>query len=133
MVPHQDDPTISNSEELWRRIPPAWVVEDKNLGTRRPTSAAFRDHQDGSAMSVYLASVLTKSGLGSEHVIAGAQHSGYGIASITAGLARECGQRMVRKPEPDSPAHAEVVGEKPKSVSRRFAREARWIAHPGTV
>jgi hypothetical protein len=130
MVPDEDDPTIENSDALWRRIPPFMVVPDQNLGISRPSSQAFKDHPDGSAMSVELASVLKLHGLGQEHVLAGPQHAGFGIAAVTAGLARECRQGIVRKPTPDNPAHAEVFGDKPKSVSRRFAREAQWIAYP---
>ena len=61
-------------------------------------------------------------------VLAG--HPGFALAAITAGLARECGQVLVRDPIPDQPADALVVGRKTESVRRRFALEARWVKEP---
>ena len=121
---YPDDPTIPDSAELWRRIPPRHFFPDKNLGRVRPSSAAFDDDTDGSYMSVVLAAEVA----GPEAVLLGCQ--GYALASITTGLARECGQVISRDPLPENPAHALVVGSKPESVRRRMARGSLWVVEP---
>ena len=55
---------------------------------------------------------------------------GFALASITAGLARECGQGVSRDPTDDEPAHALVFGKKTGSVRGRFAKECRWVIEP---
>lgn len=122
-----DDTSVPDDCALWRRIPPNWWVLDENRGVIRPASACFDDNKKG-PMSVYLSVVMAEHGLGYDHVLAG--HEDYKLASVTAGLARELNQAIVRKPEPDQPAHAEVVGKKTGSVKNRFARDAVWLVAP---
>ena len=119
-----DDPSISDDAELWRRIPPWHFYRDEKLGRVRPSKAAFEDDGDGSPMSVVLAADAGAPG----SALAG--HAGFALAAITAGLARSCGQGVVRDPTPDEPAHAVVIGRKTDSIKRRFAREARWVVLP---
>ena len=123
-----DDLTILDEAELWRRIPPHWIIFDKNRGAKRPSSAAFDDHQNGSPMSVLLADLLSEVGRGASDVLA--DYEGYALAAITAGLARRCKQVVVRAPLRDVPAHAEVVGKKTDSVRKRFAVASRWVLPP---
>ena len=122
---YADDPTISDGDELWRRIPawPSFIVEDKSAGHYRVASSAFDDDADGDPMSVVLAGEATL-----ESVLHG--HEGFGVVAFTAGFARRQGQIVVRAPEPDQPAHAKVVGRKTHGVRRAFARAARWIHRP---
>lgn len=49
---YRDDPAILNDAQLWRRIPPWHLVNDQNLGTVRPSSAAFDNDPDGRPMSI---------------------------------------------------------------------------------
>ncbi len=119
-----DDPSIPDEAELWRRVPPDFYTYDERLGRRRPSSGAFDNHRDGSPMSV----VLAAESRGVDAVLAG--YAGYGLVAITAGLARACGQGVVRAPLPDEPAHAHVVGAKTSSVKKRLARDARSIVEP---
>ena len=121
---YPDDPTIQDSAELWRRIPPWHFFNDKNLGRLRPSSAAFDDDTDGGHMSVVVATEVA----GPEPTLLGLE--GYALASITAGFLRRCGQAIIRDPLPENPAHALVVGPKSESVRRRIARECRWIVGP---
>ncbi len=123
-----DDPTIQKDAVLWRRIHPSWCVRDENKGTLRVSSAAFDDSEDGTPLSVLLASLVAASGKQDLDVIA--DFPGYSIAGITAGIARSCGQGVARTPEPDEPAHASVFGRKTKSVKRTLAREATWVIAP---
>jgi hypothetical protein len=119
-----DDSTIPDDEDLWRRIPPWHFVFDENRGAVRPSSAAFDDDEDGQPMSVYLASAAAAPDI----VLRG--HAGFALATITAGLARECQQALVRDPLPEAPSHAVVIGRKTHGIRRRFAREAQWVISP---
>ena len=124
---YADDPTILDSADLWRRIPPWHFVNDENSGQIRPSSAAFEDDPDGSPMSVVQGSETS----GPDSALSG--HSGFALASFTAGLAKECGQSIVRDPLPEEPAHALVCGTKTKAIRRRLAREATWVVSPSGV
>ena len=124
----EDDPSIGDAAPLWRRIPPAWVVNDENLGRLRPTSQAFQNRDESESFSVFLGDMITGRGDGPEAILAG--HDGYLVAAITAGLARDCQQRVSHDPTEEDDAHGHVSGLKPKSVKTRFAREAVWIVAP---
>jgi hypothetical protein len=121
---YTDDLTIFDEDELWRRIHPTWWILDENIGRIRPTSQAFQDHPNGSPMSVFLEKVCSSP----EQILT--DHPGYSLASITAGLARDCGQRIVRRPLTRQPAHAEVFGRKSGKIRNRFAMESRWVVPP---
>jgi hypothetical protein len=123
-----DDSTIGDEDVLLRRIPPVWWIPDENLGRLRPTSQAFNNHGNGSPMSVHLQKVLEEHRLPVNSVLEG--HVGFALASITAGLARTHAQRIRRKPLDDDPAHAEVFGEKTRSVRKAFAMGAVWAVPP---
>ena len=125
---YENDATIEDDEILLRRIYPGFWVYDKNLGKMRPASHAFNDHRNGSPMSVHLSSVLAEHGLESKVVLEG--HEGFALASITAGLVRQCDQVIVRKPLTDDPAHAEVIGNKTPGVRKELARNAVWVFPP---
>lgn len=79
-------------------------------------------------MSVDLGSELDRLELPVESVMVG--HDGFSLAAITALLARENGQGIVRKPLPGDPAHAEVFGRKTDSIRGKFARGAVWVIPP---
>jgi hypothetical protein len=123
---YEDDPTIADGEILWRRVCPTWIVPDSNLGGRRLSSQAFENSKDGSPMSVFLAALVLRSGRGPADLV----FPGYGMVSITAGLARVSGQRVCRDPLPEEPAHALVAGPKPKSVRYRFLDAMKWVVDP---
>jgi hypothetical protein len=123
-----DDDTILNEAELYRRVPPQWLVRDENLGTVRPSSQAFQDSPNGSPMSVTLADVLSAAGREPSSVLSG--HQGFGLVAITAGLARECQQGIMRDPTEEEPAHALVFGKKTGGVKSKFAKQSRWVVEP---
>ena len=125
---YTDDDTILREVELYRRIPPEWLVRDQNLGIVRPSSQAFQDSRDGTPMSVALSDVLLAAGREPGSVLAGLE--GFALASITAGLARECRQGIQRDPIQEEPAHAFVFGKKTSGVKSRFAKECRWVIQP---
>ena len=113
--PPEDDKSILDEAQLWRRIPPWHIVEDKNYGGKRISKAAFEDHPDGSPMSVVLGDEVLAAGRDASSIIAG--HEGFCLASVTAALARSLKQGVVRSPLEDEPAHAEVFGNKTDSPS----------------
>ena len=125
---HVDDPTILDASELWRRISPKHIIWDDNRGLWRPSSASFTNSRDGSPMSVLLADVLGEMGRGPATVLAG--HQDYGLASVTAGLARECLQGVARDPLPEEQAHGVVFGDKTNRVRRTLAEGSRWVVLP---
>jgi hypothetical protein len=99
------------------------MVWDDNIGEERISSAAFDDDKDG-PMSVFIGEECGGTAAVLEN------HDGYGLAFITALLARDCGQRLVRTPSP--PGHVHVIGKKTDGMRKRFARFAsdHWIVRP---
>lgn len=126
--PYEDDATISDDAQLWRRIPPNHILPDKNRGGLRISSAAFDNHHNGTPMSVVLGDDVVASGRDPSSIIAG--HVGFCLASVTAGLARSLNQGIARHPLPEEPAHGEVFGKKTRAVRKQFSREAVWIVGP---
>jgi hypothetical protein len=120
--------TIPNEAQLLRRIPPWHFIKDENLGQIRPSSAAFDNDDDGSPMSVTWAEMLAQISRSPTDVLTG--HEGFALASITAGLARECEQGVAPDPLPEDPAHAVVFGEKPKRIRRKLAYGSYWVISP---
>ena len=127
-LPLEDDKSIPDEAQLWRRIPPWHVVDDKNLGRKRISKAAFEDHPGGSAMSVVLGDEIVAAGRQPSSAIAG--HVNFCLDSIAAGIARSLKQGIVRRPLDDDPAHAEVFGKKTVGVRKGFAKAAVWIIGP---
>lgn len=125
---YADDPSIRDEAELLRRIPPQHFVPDQNQGGIRISSAAFKDHANGSPMSVVLAEELARTGRNPHDVLIG--HDGFALAMITAGLARGCDQGVAREPLENEPAHAVVFGRKTHGIRRRLAAGARWMIPP---
>ena len=122
---YTDDQTIPDDAILWRRIPPWHFTYDRRERRWRPSSAAFEDDPDGDPMSVIIAAESR-----SPEAALADLHRDYGLVAISARLARERGQMIVRAPTPEEPAHAYVVGNKAESVRKAFARQAAWVVRP---
>jgi hypothetical protein len=116
----EDDTSIEDSTELFRRVHPTQVVWDGNKQRLRPTSAAFSDEE----MSVNLADDLAAQGLEPEFALRdNPQHH---LVSLTAAYVREEEQVVVRSHLPDDPSHGDVVGAKGDGRRKRFALKADW-------
>lgn len=102
-APYTDDPTILNSDKLWRRLRPDkfGFIFDSNIGRYRPSSAAFKDPSDRLSVNLQRLTTVEATLLG---------HPGFGIAEFTAGLPRSQKHIVVRAPEPDNEAHTLVCG-----------------------
>lgn len=110
----QNDPDISDQEELFRRFPAdQWVPDDKING-RRLSSAAFSNSSDGSGTSVFLSSEVSM-----DRILEGYER--LGVAVLTAGAARAAQQGVRRVPLEEIPGHAQIEGRKSPSVRRRLA------------
>lgn len=128
----EDDPSIRNECELLRRVPleiNVNIIWDDNEKRWRPTSASFRDHPNGTPMSVVLGDELKAAGRNAAEVLIG--HSDFVLAAITAGVARSNQQQVARDPLPEEPAHGLVIGEKKKGKNdSKLAKAAKWIIAP---
>lgn len=126
----KDDTTIGDECHLFRRVPMIEsinIVWDGNQNRWRPSSASFKDHRDGSPMSIVLGDELEKMGRHYNEILIG--HDGFALAYITAGCARGNQQRVARDPIPSEPAHGVVIGTK-NSASRKMAKAAVWVVPP---
>lgn len=126
----EDDPTIFDSDVLLRRVPikPQQIVKDENLGRYRPSSAAFNDHPNGSAMSVNIRSGVFTSQRREKDVLP--LDPPMALAGIRVSTVRGAGLGTVRAPVADQIAHGEVIGDKTKPVRRALATEAFWVVLP---
>ena len=77
-------------------------------------------------MSVVLAEAV--GGRSGAEILTG--HEGFALAAVSVGVVRACGLGVVRDPLESEPAHALVVGPKPKAVQRRLAKAAAWVVPP---
>lgn len=130
MTASEDDPSIADDEVLLRRITPSWVEYNAaNPLQSRITSQAFQNYRDTDTMSIHILSVLHANGQDVASILAG--HEGYGVAAITAGHFRSCGQGVVRAPTAAEPAHGHVVGPKKQSgVRRKIGEGAALLVAP---
>lgn len=129
---YQDDHSIPNEANLWRRVHPRYFVNDKNMGRVRPSSKAFTNDRDGHPMSTIWEQLHLESGLTEADALKGL--TGFAIAVFTAELARRLKQGLHADPDvegPGGPAHVLVFGDKPKDpVGNTFAAESRWLSEP---
>jgi hypothetical protein len=126
---YQDDPTVADPDPLWRRIPPYHLVPD-GAGGIRISSASFDNDPDGDPMSVVLGLEVTRANRAPSSCLKGLDD--FGLAAITAGIARENKQGIQRDATEEEPAHALVFGRKTDSIRKKFARSATrsWVVRP---
>lgn len=110
-----DDPSISDSDWLLRRIPLSQMPFNEARGRRWPSSAAFRPSTGDIEVSVYLESELRRLGLSTDTVVE--SHDGYAVVQFKSAVPRSHARGVVRDPVVNSrrpltcdPAHALVTG-----------------------
>ena len=127
---------IDDSDSSWRRVAPAFVVDDpKHDSGVRPSSASFKNDSDG--MSAYAGSLVHELQLTAAAVIHG-KPNGWGVAEhAVAYLRHDEGQVVTHDPiistpppHPCDSAHILVIGEKDQARRERLARNARWAVRP---
>lgn len=120
----EDDPSISNDDQLLRRVHLTQIVRDEDTGRARISSGAFSSREK--ELSVNILSVLRNSG---EEASACLRHSGmHKLVSFTAGSARALDQIVCRDPvPPDNISHGLVCGSKGRRVIEGLRRAATWV------
>jgi hypothetical protein len=116
-----DEDLTSQSVGLLRRIHPDQIVEDKNTGRRRPSSAAFKDPN----LSVDIEPLLHKAGLDWRFSLR--NHPGYSLVRFPAQSAVNQGLTVVPSPLTNNPAHAEVVGKKTPGKANALRDSSVWV------
>lgn len=132
-IDRQNDPTIPDAEDLYRRVVEERIVTEQATGRKRLSSQAFSDPRN--EISVDLSSMISPEG----SLRLGLRFGGgpfRGIVAITAGQARDLDQVVVRNPIPEdtarslpgNPAHSLICGR--KAAQRHLAAQARWVYPP---
>ena len=118
---NRDDPSISDDDSVYRRIPEDWAISDDNLRRFRLSSQAFKQGGTYGLVSVYLASETSPDAVMAE----GRQVY---LVEVGVGTIRDLGLGVIRSPESGGPGHCDITGRKTKSVLNRIAKQARWVA-----
>jgi hypothetical protein len=122
-----DDGSVKDDACLLRRIRPDQIVDDENAGSRRPSSAAFRDPE----MSADAEPILAAASLDWHFCLKG--YEGFSLVNVEAGHMREKSLAVVPKPIkndpilPNNPAHVEIIGKKSQGIARYLAGNATWV------
>ena len=99
----EDDPSIPDTDRLFRRVPPN-QLEPLEDGTFRPTSAVFKHAE----LSVNIECLMVEQGRLPEDTLTG--YPGHYLTSIIAGDVRAKGHSIVKDTEPpNDPAHGLVL------------------------
>ncbi|MYD03817.1 MAG: hypothetical protein F4X21_02575 [Acidimicrobiia bacterium] len=104
------DYRLGRDEILWRRIHKDHFIDG------RITTAAFKDPE----MSVDIARLRVEMSL--------TLADGVGVASFSSGLAYDNGQVVFSDPVPGNPAHALVIGNKPRSIRKAFCKASAFAS-----
>lgn len=117
----EDDPTILDSEVLYRYIHPAYWVANET--SERCLSSAFMRFERGmDGISVYSAALLENENMATEAIL---PDQSYGLASLTAGDAREMRCGVIRDPNDEHPANFAhmLITEPTESLSLKARRK----------
>lgn len=120
----QDDPSIPDTDRLFRRVPPNQLVR-RDDGSHRPSSSVFKHDK----MSVNIESLMAAQGRSPEDTLKG--YPGQFLTSILAGDVRQFGHPIVKDTAPpNDPAHGLVLGKKRDSFANTMVRSQKWIVEP---
>jgi hypothetical protein len=122
-----DDITIPDPEKLLRRIPEYHYPYDSKIGRHRISSAAFFDPNQ--QISVDRRSISTPEQTRNRN---NPDPSNFGVAAVTAALARQLQQMVVSSPSHTNPAHALIVGKQTAAVRKKLAKAATIEIEPPT-
>jgi hypothetical protein len=117
-----DDGSIADDHTLLRRVRPDQIVDDQNLGIRRPSSAVFKDPK----LSADSEAILLQDGSDWQFSLQG--YVGYSLTRLRAGTARQSGLPVIHKPLQQNAAHVEVHGRKTQGIANTLVA-ASWWAH----
>lgn len=134
MSGHADDPTISDDDDLLRRVPqdPNFVVWDEQTGAERPATGSFRIDDDG--VSVYLLSALRDLPDPCMSVADSDPQRPGRCIELSVGACRDRGMGVARDPvdePPLGPAHALILAHADvgkRRLQKQLAEIARFCA-----
>lgn len=135
-----DDPRgVGPAEVLYRHVHPAHWVLDAATGQHRLASGFMSDKPDESdGISVYSATLLAQNGFELKDVPPSDKPTpaeNYGIAELTAAIAREFGLDVVLDPDDERPVNiAHALLKPPKGISgKQWKRLARGLVPRFTI
>lgn len=122
-----DNACLEDEDRTFRRIPynPHQIVRGSD-GQYRPSSAAFKDHPNGTPMSIDIESKLHEHDLDEAFCLAGYEKT-HALAAIQLREIRALGLGVTHEPLDDNPAHGHVHGEKVKKIRRSLSKSIEWI------
>jgi hypothetical protein len=119
-----DDPSIPNTDRLFRRVPPNQLIRLED-GSQRPSSSIFKNEE----MSVNIESLMVEQLRLPEDTLKG--YPGHFLTSIIAGEVRNLRYPIVKDTAPpNDPAHGLVLGKKRESFANAMLRSHKWIVAP---
>jgi hypothetical protein len=125
----EDDQSIADDAELYRRVPPEHC---RFIGGEvEVREGAFKNfpHPELKRMSVVLGDRLAELERDPRTILKGHEHCG--VVVLRAGpLRHDEEQKLQRTPKPEELAHGDVVGDKPASRKKRLAAMAEWVIRP---
>lgn len=127
---------IEDEDSLLRRVANSPDMMKRDGDVTRPSSAAFKPHDEDGAVSVDVRKLLANP---AEPLSVLADLPEHGLVEIYAGKVREVGLDAVHEPLPKNPAHGNIIGlgAMGKSGQRRAQRElalaAVWVCQPGAT
>ena len=99
-----DNANIADTEIMWRRIFPGWIVPDEKASSgSRLSSQAFEESRDPPSPCSLIRAVESTPG----HVQKSADYS---VGAIQAGTVRAHDFKLVYDPDPKEPGHHQMVG-----------------------
>jgi hypothetical protein len=120
----EDDPSIPDTDRLFRRVPPN-QLEPLDDGSWRPNSSVFKHTR----MSVNIESLMVEQGRPPEDTLT--DYPGHFLTSIVARDVRARGHPIVKSTEPpNDPAHGLVLGKKKGSFANAMLASHRWVVAP---
>lgn len=132
-TPPAEQDIVQDEDSLLRRVANSPNMMKREGEVTRPSSAAFKPHDEDGAVSVDIRKLLVNPG---EPMDVLAELPEHGLVEIYAGKVREVGLDVVHQPLPQNPAHGNIVGLQGmgKSGQRRAQRElalaAVWVCQP---
>ena len=115
-----DDVGISDDEIVFRRVHESFVVLDRNIDRKRPSTQAFKQGGAEGLVSVYLKAETTSNAVVEE----GPEPF---LVAIGVGVLRDLGLGVVRDPESGGPGHCAITGRNTKATLNRIVQAAAWV------
>jgi hypothetical protein len=120
---YADDPTVGDQDVVWRRVP-AESCDRRADGSIVVGSWAFSDSNDGTPMSVDLASIAA------DPTATAAGFAGCIVVGLRVGDLRAEGFGVMPWKDGDNDAHAYVLGSKNKQTKRRRLKKLAFAVWP---